>query len=112
VARGPIEAFEARLRVLETRVGRPVIGTRQRPPRERKLGPGGLWLLERLDPKHPEAFDRVEQNLLGHALLAFERGEFREAQELLDQLQLGHQLRMALQQARCGCEVSELDQDR
>ena len=44
VAKGPIEAFEARLRELKLRVGRPVVGTSQRPAREGKLGPGGRWL--------------------------------------------------------------------
>ena len=112
MAKGPIEAFEARLRELETRVGRPVIGTRPRPPRVGTLGPGGLWFRERLDPKHPERLDRLEQDLLGHALLAYDRRDFREAQDLLDQLQHGHQLRIALKQASSGREVGELDQDR
>jgi hypothetical protein len=112
VAKGPIEAFEARLRELETRVGRPVIRTSPRPPQEGNLGPGGQWLLVRLDPKDPERLDRREQDVLGNALLAYDRQDFQEAQELLDELQHEHQLRMALKQSSSGPEVSELDQDR
>jgi hypothetical protein len=106
VAKGPIEAFEVRLRLLETRAGRPVIGTSPRPPREGKLGPGGRWLQKRLDPKHPERLDRQEQDILGLALVAADRRDFREAQELLDQLQQRHGLRLALRQASPGREVS------
>jgi hypothetical protein len=101
VAKGPIEAFEARLRELETRVGLPGIETRRR-RREGKLGSIGRWLQERLDPRHPERLDRHEQDLLGHALLAHDRQDFQEAQELLDRLQRGHQLRMASNQASSG----------
>ena len=106
-----MEAVESRLRNLESRVGRPVVGRRLRPPRVGTLGPGGLWLQERLNPEHPECLDRLEQDLLGHALLAYDRRDFRAAQELLDQLHHGHQLRMALQQARSGREVNELGRD-
>lgn len=111
MAKGPIEAVEARLRHLESRVGRPVVGRRLRPPRVGMLGPGGLWLQERLNPEHPEGLDRLEQDLLGNALLAYDRRDFRAAQELLDQLHHGHQLRMALQHARSGREVNELGRD-
>jgi hypothetical protein len=112
VAKGPVEAFEVRLRQLETRAGRPFIATSPRPPREGKLGPGGRWLLERLDPKHPERLDRREQDVLGNALLAYDRQDFPEAQELLDRLQHGHRLRMELNQASCGRELGELGEDR
>ena len=112
MAKGPIEAVEARLRHLESRVGRPVVGRRLRPPPVGTLGPGGLWLQERLNPEHPECLGRLEQDLLGHALLAYDRRDFRAAQELLDQLHHGHQLRMSLQQARSEREVDELGQDR
>ena len=53
----------------------------------------------------------LEQDLLGNALLAYDRRDFRAAQELLDQLHHGHQLRMALQHARSGREVNELGRD-
>jgi hypothetical protein len=112
VTKGPIEAFEARLRELETRVGWAVLETRRRPARVGQLGPGGLWLQERLDPKHPERLDRREQDLLGDALLAYDRRDFRAAQELLDQLQRVHQLRMHSNQVSFGRELGELDQDR
>ena len=111
MAKGPIEAVEARLRHLESRVGRPVVGRRLRPPRVGTLGPGGLWLQERLNPEHPEGLDRLEQDLRGNALLAYDRRDFRAAQELLDQLHHGHQLRMALQHARSGREVNEFGRD-
>ena len=64
MAKGPIEAVEARLRHLESRVGRPVVGRRLRPPRVGMLGPGGLWLQERLNPEHPEGLDRSSKTCL------------------------------------------------
>ena len=70
-----------------------------------------IFTAGRLNPEHPECLGRLEQDLLGHALLACDRRDFRAAQELLDQLHHGHQLRMALQHARSGREVNELGRD-
>jgi hypothetical protein len=95
MAKGPIEAVEARLRNLEARVGKPVRRRRDRPLQPGELGPGGRWLQERLDPKHPESLDRLEQDLLGRVLLAYDRQDFHQAQELLDQLHNRHKLRTA-----------------
>jgi hypothetical protein len=97
---GPIEAFIARVHELEARLGvTPEYGT---PPKQplRRLESGGRWLAERLNnPRHPERLCRQEEDLLGHALLAHDRGAVAEAQEHLDMLWRHHQLRLRLQRS-------------
>jgi hypothetical protein len=99
---GPLERFALRVEQLEQ-----ALGVRPRPvdPRARrrgKLGPGGIWLRDRLRPGHPEALTREEQDALGEALLAEGKGNYRLTQECLDLLGRGHNLRMELERANSG----------
>ena len=65
-----------------------------------RLGPGGRWLAERLNnPRHPERLTRDEEDMLGNALVAHDRGAIEEAQEFLDMLWHHHQRRMRLQRS-------------
>jgi hypothetical protein len=97
---GPIEAFIARVHELEVRLGMKPESSRGSSRRLGGLGPGGRWLAERLNnPRHPERLSRGEEDMLGHALVARDRGALREAQEYLDMLWQHHQLRLRLQQS-------------
>jgi hypothetical protein len=97
---GPIEAFITRVHELEARLG--VIPESSRPPKPTadRLGPGGRWLAERLNnPRHPERLIRDEEDLLGNALAAHDRGAIEEAQQFLDMLWQHHQRRMRLRRS-------------
>jgi hypothetical protein len=97
---GPIEAFIRRVHELEARLG--VAPESSRPPRRMpgRLGPGGRWLAERLNnPRHPERLSRDEEDMLGNALVARDRGSIEEAQEFLDMLWQHHQRRLSLQRS-------------
>ena len=52
------------------------------------------WLGARMNPRHREALNRSEQDLLGTALEFEMRGEYRLAQEWLDALASEHRARM------------------
>lgn len=103
---GPIERFQLRIEQLEGALGRRSAGKRgrgeRRSRREGKLGPGGRWLLERLGTTHAEALDKDEQDALGEALAAEQRGDYRTAQQWLDLLWRSHQLRMEVIAGNCG----------
>jgi hypothetical protein len=97
---GAVEAFITRVHELEARLG--VIPRAGKRPRRSsgRLGPGGQWLAERLNnPRHPERLSRHEEDMLGHALVAHDRGALTEVQGYLDMLWQHHQLRLRLQQS-------------
>jgi hypothetical protein len=96
---GPLERFAQRLEQLEARLGRRPGVVVRKARKEGRLGPGGIWIKERLDPRHPEALDKHEQDLVGEMILAYERGDFGEAQKLLDALAYGFRLRMDVERA-------------
>ena len=96
---GPLERFAQRLEQLEARLGRRPGVVVRKARKEGRLGPGGIWIKERLDPRHPEALDKHEQDLVGEMILAYERGDVGEAQKLLDALAYGFRLRMDVERA-------------
>jgi hypothetical protein len=96
----PIEALIARVHDLEARLGVAPEPSKQPRRSSGRLGPGGQWLAERLNnPRHPERLSRDEQDMLGNALAAYDRGSIEEAQEFLDMLWQHHQQRLSLQRS-------------
>jgi hypothetical protein len=99
---GPIERFMLRIEQLEATLGRrPVVG-RWHDRREGKVGPGGRWLLARLGTSHAEALDGQEEDALGEALAAEQRGDYGSAQQWVDLLARSHELRMQLKRGSSG----------
>jgi hypothetical protein len=96
---GPLERFAQRLEQLEARLGRRPGGVVRRKAKEGKLGAGGIWIKERLDPRHPDALDKHEQDLVGEMILAYDEGNFGAAQKFLDALAYGFRLRMDVERA-------------
>ena len=95
---GPVEAFITRVHELEARLGVTPEFTRRSRRTSGRLGPGGRWLAERLNnPRRAERLTRDEEDMLGNALVAYDRGSREEAQEFLDMLWQHHQLRLRLQ---------------
>ena len=95
-----LEAFITRVHELEARLGVTPECARRSRRTSGRLGPGGRWLAVRLNnPRDPERLTREEEDLLGHALLAHDRGAVTEAQEYLDMLWRHHQLRLRLQRS-------------
>ena len=97
---GPIEAFITRVHELEARLGVGPESSRPPKPTPGRLGPGAPWLAQRLNnPRHAERLTRDEEDMLGNALAAYERGSIEEAQEFLDMLWQHHQLRLSLKRS-------------
>ena len=102
MAKGPIEAFEARLRELETRVGLQWLG-------QTTAGGRRQARVNRLLARRSGSIRNIQSASIGMSktFLAMPCSLMtartsRESQELLDRLQRGHQLRMASNQVSSG----------